>query len=276
MLAERLSELGCDGVEVRGEEVYCRCPFHADRHPSFSVNVERGAHCFVCGEGSFGSAESLLRFLAEQRNMPFRPLTPGARDLLKMLEPDPVPKPLNPDVLGLYTKNNQYFTEKWGVAEEVAERHQLRLDPYKGSECFPILDMHGDYWGCVERQEAVPRSMYRYPPGLRKSSLLLGEDQDTPRVWLVEGVRDLCVLETKVPHVRAVALGGSTPSEAQIRRLRGYDSVTLCLDNDEAGWGGTRKLMRSLPYSGLRIAEYQGKDPADGSGFEAYPAYEFV
>jgi hypothetical protein len=193
-----------------------------------------------------------------------------------MLEPEPRPKPLNPDVLRLYRHDVAYFVENWGVSEEVVERHQLRLDPYKGSECFPIFDMHQNYWGCVERRSAAPRSIYLYPPGLSKSTLLLGEEQVPRDVWLVEGVRDLCVLETKRPHIRAVALGGSTPSAAQIQKLRGYDTVTLCLDNDAAGWEGVRKLMRVLPFSGLRVAEYTGKDPAEGSAFKTNPAFEYA
>lgn len=47
-----LSVVG-ERVELRkaGKEFVARCPFHADKTPSFSVNEDKGVfHCFGCGE----------------------------------------------------------------------------------------------------------------------------------------------------------------------------------------------------------------------------------
>ena len=45
------------GIDVVGEgrgELYCLCPFHNDRMPSFNINIETGLwHCFSgCGGGN--------------------------------------------------------------------------------------------------------------------------------------------------------------------------------------------------------------------------------
>ena len=42
------------GIDLRksGAELKCRCPFHADKDPSMSVNTDKNLwHCFVCGIG---------------------------------------------------------------------------------------------------------------------------------------------------------------------------------------------------------------------------------
>ena len=43
------------------------CPFHADKNPSFSVNIERGLYkCFSCGEGG-----DLFKFVGKKENLDF-------------------------------------------------------------------------------------------------------------------------------------------------------------------------------------------------------------
>ncbi len=47
-----LRDLTCSPGELRGYEVWFKCPFHADATPSLSANVERPVwHCFGCEEG---------------------------------------------------------------------------------------------------------------------------------------------------------------------------------------------------------------------------------
>ena len=44
------AELLSRGGRARGAEVAALCPFHEERHPSFSFNVEKGVyHCHGCG-----------------------------------------------------------------------------------------------------------------------------------------------------------------------------------------------------------------------------------
>lgn len=40
----------CMSKSVRGNQIMCHCPFHTDKHPSCSVDVDRAlVHCFSCG-----------------------------------------------------------------------------------------------------------------------------------------------------------------------------------------------------------------------------------
>ena len=39
-------------VEKKGNSYVCRCPFHNEKTPSFSINNEKGLfYCFGCGIG---------------------------------------------------------------------------------------------------------------------------------------------------------------------------------------------------------------------------------
>ena len=59
----------------RGNELWCHCPFHVDRYPSFSVNLESGAwYCFACAEG--GSIYQLVTRLGiETDKLNLKPTT---------------------------------------------------------------------------------------------------------------------------------------------------------------------------------------------------------
>jgi CHC2 zinc finger len=51
-----------------GREYVGLCPFHAERTPSFSVNLEKQLfHCFGCGEGG-----SVFDFVMEMENCDFK------------------------------------------------------------------------------------------------------------------------------------------------------------------------------------------------------------
>ena len=58
----RLLGLGFDVGRVRGRNVMMRCPFHAERRPSFGMNVYTGLFgCFSCGvRGNFDQFKSML------------------------------------------------------------------------------------------------------------------------------------------------------------------------------------------------------------------------
>jgi hypothetical protein len=185
------------------------------------------------------------------------------------------PKKMNPNILRQYDFDYDYFIENWGVSKEVAEKRKLCLDPYTKAECFPIFDLDGIFWGMVERLPPTDnrRSFYKYPRDFKKSDILLGEDKQSDEVWLVEGVRDLCSIESKVKGATAVALGTSKPSKTQLDRLRYYDMVNIALDNDESGRKGTEIVLNSLSLDSLQMVKYEGKDPHEAKEFEINPPY---
>lgn len=275
-LRDILEEMGVEQLSTQGNEVRASCPFpsHEDSTPSFFANPENGSFCFSCGK-KHHTIQALLDELAQITGVGyFDPVSWIDADTLFDFSPpvEEMAHPMQKTTLRHYIADTEYFLKDWGVSE-VVERRQLRLDPYTGHEVFPILDEKEILWGFVERFQGPKRSIYRYPAHWPKKNYLLGEN-DTRRdeVWVVEGVRDLCHIESKVPGARAVALGGWTMSREQIRKLHRFRRIVLCLDNDDAGRKGTREARRRLPLSGLYIANYRGKDPAEAKGFEVHHA----
>jgi hypothetical protein len=59
-----LERAGVDLTRLRGRRGVVRCIFHEDRHPSLSLDLDRGLfHCFSCGEG--GGLRRLREILGE-------------------------------------------------------------------------------------------------------------------------------------------------------------------------------------------------------------------
>jgi hypothetical protein len=79
---ELLYALGVKQIRPRGAEISASCPFHDDRHPSFSINGKTGQWYCHAGCGSGNATTLLARFLqietgqAHARLMEGRPWTP--------------------------------------------------------------------------------------------------------------------------------------------------------------------------------------------------------
>lgn len=273
IIAAKLEELGVDGVFIQGQDVMCLCPFHPDHKPSFGVHPDRGANCFACLV-RFHSADAALEAIANKWDMEYTPIhqsLPPGFDLLDIPE-DPEPQPLNPGVINFYNKDVKRFEDEWGCSREVVENRRLCIDPSTNAECFPIFDKHNNYWGMVERHVSDDGSRrYHYPANYPRRNILFGEDkaEEHPEdVWVVEGVRDLCAVETKVPGVVCVAIGSARVSDKQLDTLMLCDKITLALDNDEAGRRGRDYILNKLPQTKVNVAKFKGKDPVDASEFE--------
>ena len=65
-------------VEKKGNSYVCRCPFHNEKTPSFSINNEKGLfYCFGCGIGG-----NVLTFLTKYNNVSFSEALSDVANLL--------------------------------------------------------------------------------------------------------------------------------------------------------------------------------------------------
>src|SRR5436305_15194816 len=130
-----------------GREWKACCPFHNEKTPSFTVNDDKGFyHCFGCG--AHGDA---IRFLTDQRGMPFMD---AVKELAAKAGMD-VPAP-DPKAKGRADRAPRLT----GVMASVARWYSEQLQGIAGAEAREYL----------KRREIDPATIQRFGLGLAPDS----------------------------------------------------------------------------------------------------------
>jgi DNA primase len=254
-----------------GENIAAHCPFHSDRHPSFSVHAQLGIwFCWSCTRsgtlrdlleavGGFeGSAAEILR---EVRHRAVQQRTEASRVEEDRRSPQPM------YLLALY----ESFTvpPAWALHErrltaECCERFGIRWD--KGW-VIPVRDPEtNSLWGWQFKRADLVRN---YPRGIAKSKALFGWELIEPEMTVVLVESPLDAVRLAVVDVPAVASFGAYVSNMQIGLLiEKANRIVLALDNDREG-----KIQNERLYPRLArlmptvIAQYPPtrKDPGNMS-----------
>jgi len=280
-----LRELGIEIVRVEGGEVWAHCPAHLartgkeDRHPSFSVNEERGLFlCFSCGyQGSFPTLVmdrlGLDPVAAHTWTARYGSLERAARILRGPCVPSAPPP--EPSLAG-YAFPPAEALAKRGIDDEGAARYGLLWDEESGGFVLPIRDPRGALLGYQYKRGKFVRNR---PRGIAKASTLFGAhafDGDT--AVLVESPLDCARLwAAGIPG--ALASFGAVVSDAQIDLLvRLADRVVIALDNDEPGISNAdlveARLRRRTRVTFFRYPRRTVKDPGEMSDKEIADAYD--
>ena len=177
-----LNEAGFDtedsygGISGRGAQRVFRCPFHDDRSPSLSINLESGQWiCYVnCGAGSLDAFVSRFTGWSQlQTDIFIRRFTENIEFSLddtwheKRQEDSPLE-----EVTLDYTKGevpnwifDREFTAKTLIDAEAGTNG-------RGGLVLPIRDDRGVTVGSVTRQPAGHQPKYLYSFGLKKSKIV--------------------------------------------------------------------------------------------------------
>ncbi|MDX1486509.1 MAG: CHC2 zinc finger domain-containing protein [Alphaproteobacteria bacterium] len=256
--------LGRYGLEARGRgaERMIRCPFHADKSPSCSVNLDKKVfHCFACG-----AAGSILDFVARMESCSLG----GAARLIDEWEAgtDPGMKPSaaqkakprsslgnQPLDFTLPLDPGHPYLGNRNLSEATVIRYGLgycTTGIMKGRICIPIHDEHGRLVAYAGRWpgNSLPEDQPRYllPRGFRKGQLLFNVHRvrEAKHLVIVEGFWSVFRLDAL--GIPAVALMGCTlsPEQENLLRRTMADRLTLLLDGDDAGRDATRKIVPRL------------------------------
>ena len=158
------------------------------------------------------------------------------------------------------TRTSEYILRR-GFTPQTLRHWGFRYDADLQALIIPVFDLGGEKLVGVIRRMVPPVRpgfpKYLYSPGFRRAEHLFGGHLH-PRegtVILVEGPLDAVWLHQN-GYPEAVALMGvycSKRQQALLARLG--TTVILCLDNDEAGWEGTERLMSQLsPLGDVMVA----------------------
>lgn len=235
--------------------IHAKCPFHDDRSPSFSIDVERGL--FICGSPKCGVRGNFALFYKMSEGLvSWRDVYERLRDkkvvgdLQKLLEPekakDPVFRiqdfPVYPFIEPIQTIP---YLQQRGVGEDVINLFGLcygRTGWFSGlnienSLVMPVFDLDGTYRTFQVRYLGHPKLRWKNPQGSPVQDLLYGGwlVQPSRYLWIVEGASDVWRLFQA--GIQAVGVFTKEASAAQLNRIHMLASYldmspVVCLDGD--------------------------------------------
>lgn len=266
-----LDALGID-YTVRGDEAVALCPFHEDRRPSWSCNIQTGQHnCFSCGEGG-----SFVRLVTHMRNLKYREAAEWCGGFLRSREEIQAdqhervvraPRAYGEADLVFFTPPPRKALRSRSLTAEACQAYGVLWDPEKDGWILPIRDpFTGKLWGWQEKSD---RHFRNRPKEVQKSKTLFGYQ------LLPEGGTAILV-ESPLDAVRILAAGisgavasfGAELSAVQLELIRDQCSrVIVALDDDKAGDRMCAKLKdQAFMLTRMKFFDYAdsgAKDPGD-------------
>lgn len=265
------------------------CPFHGDRHPSLSVNEEKGSFvCYACGERG-----DVFAFVSKIENIGFieavKKLTGKNVNQLTTMDDGQLPIKKKEKGEGgsvgakrlpiekIQKENEIFLASLMPVGSGCSELTPTWLDfgvgqsPFMVSKywwsmrnrlVFPVRDEEGRLVGFAGRWLSGEEEKKKYVNSrtselYRKSGLLYGlyEGREAIRregcVFLVEGYKDVLAMHA-AGFKHTVGLCGTILSKEHIALMKRYaTSVRVMLDADKAGRKGTDDAIPALMGEGM-------------------------
>lgn len=269
-LTDTISELLGVPVKERSVNAMVPCPFHEDRHPSFSIHLNEGMwYCFSCGEK--GGLTRLFRLLGEEMSDSLR-----HDRLIRSLDREPERRrdfsPIaNRQILALREKGTSSrgqvllrgYLESRPIRRHIALAHGVGYSEEHDALSFPYLD-----------DDRVTGIKYRRADGSKGSEtgshfgIFAIENARGKQCALVaEGESDTLAAASwleEAPKIGVCGLSGAQ-HDARTWELWALDflfaeRVYLALDADEAGDSGFETAKSVLGDKAYRLRPTHGKD----------------
>ncbi len=268
-----LDALGIPIVRRAGEAVWCCCPLHGERTPSFFVRIRPGDrfhgsfHCFGCKASGWPvqlvqqilklktqrEAKEWLRTMPEAEVVVPRRVEVVAREhRAELLVPEAVEFEDWPARYADYLETRHVTLEQraaWGLGYVPRDSDSELADRV----WIPARDAQGRLLSYTARAIKPVRRRYREPFRSEgaSSAAIFGElrwpEQPRDVVVVVEGAFNALAIERVAPRPLAVAaLMGSSLDPLQVLKLTRFARVLLATDPDKAGERAATELRGAL------------------------------
>lgn len=259
-----------------GDQLYAKCPFHAEKTPSFTVNVGTGEwYCHGCGKG--GTEKEFIQYYFD--------VTPDVAKFAysQWQKKGELPFPKQEDIdrwhaqLLAQTKEVEILHSFGFTDEVIAELHlgydDLRITiPIKGRTGYWVnvrryLPPHRRIAGaknskCVNIRNLGSRRYYPY------------EAFDQQTIFIVEGEKD-CIAARSQGYNAVTSTGGSAIPTDELILFQGKD-VILMLDQDSVGERNVKNysiMLRNIARS-ISVLNLPCKDYSDF--YQKYGVYDIM
>jgi len=248
--ADVLRYYNLNQLTINQEQLMALCPFHRDTQRSFSMSRSKGIwQCFGCGEKGdlytfVSKMEGIFRWQAillvkKMASKTTSKLTKKITSQTKKI------KILQDSIL-----DNYRFRHKWlyreGFGEDILKEWEIGFFKKEWAITIPVRNNLNQLVGIIYRK-MMGEPRYKYMRDFKKSLFLFGSNKLESRDGIiVEGSLDVIWLY-QYGYRNAVAIMGNLISDKQVELITQYfDCITLCLDNDDGGVRGTKKIIEKL------------------------------
>lgn len=263
----KIKEWGIVGSYETGNELYCYCPFHADKKASLCVNLRKPVwFCHSCERG--GTLDKLGRLLAKEGIIEHVEEEPKKKYPLAKMEIE--------DFEELKLAVNCQYLFKRGFDNNTIRSWEIRRSTIFA--VLPLKDKNNNVEGLILRsmiKDYEPR--YQAKHFKKKDHLFGKKTSEYPydkMVVLVEGPLDAVKVWQNMnkndllkDFAGVYAVMGSSMSERQIKLLSQISNrIFIFMDNEESGRVATRKIAKNLLGFDLYVPDinlYKSKDPGD-------------
>lgn len=291
-----LPELGIKKAKRTSTEIIACCPFHNDKHPSWSINIDQDSdrwglfHCFVCQSGNVISLVKNVFGITYVEALKYLEDFAGIQDVENLAFDATIDRRVREenknttDILsnieisfpGVRSNNEAY---DWLINTRKVKEYQisdrdirLGTGQYSGKVIFPIKNQYGivSFYARTYTNQKQ-RELYYTGKGTIKNSLYGYERSDYLVNWcyLVEGCIDSLSTEVVLKEMyndgrynNVFAVLGPILHGGQVELLKYWDNIVLIPDmkgNAESIVPTAKKLLQN---KNLYIVEcYKGEDP---------------
>jgi DNA primase len=255
-------------INYHAKEIYCWCPFHDDKSPSFNINYISGKwHCWAASCSVAGQSINDLVFRLTGHKEHFieddKEWLKGFREKLRQTHSG-INRSAYIPVLKLALNNpGQEFLNKRGIDNDSITRFGLMYWDTVNAVVIPVNDVGYN----IRYIDAVlTKDKYKYVAGTKITNCLFGTNNlnfnNHKSIILTEGCFDAIHLQSY--GYPAVALMHSDISDIQRHILMEYQlPVYIMMDGDDPGKEAAIKIKKRLRGDFLvRVCNTpDGKDP---------------
>lgn len=283
LILNLLETYNVKNIKIAGDEIRCCCPFHEEKKPSFSINLETGK--YICFSGKCGKKGNLISFISELTGKKYNDVEQELQINFENLKYNNIIKETlnsfekHKENLNYIKYNNYKFVELSNLLDEqkilniiniskdISDIVKLKIcltNPYKRRLVVPIDDNIYEFRDLTKKSDRK----CLYESGIKISNYLFNIiiNKDDNSIFLCEGTKD--AMSVAGFGFNACCTFGINISSKQILKILklGMKKVYILRDNDEAGKLSSKNTYKELKkFIDCKIIKYpkdfKYKDP---------------